>query len=161
MTKWVSSNVGLLSKTNFPHYSMGGKHFQSTFPTHMCLLLFIILKQQTNFHTSCHYRSSAVTLYFGTINNMKMAVFWVVAPCSLVDINRCFRGACCFHHQSDKTSINIYQTTRRNKPEDSSLHTRRLENLKSHINNSLCPTKMTALVTAEMEGRLESFNVRS
>jgi hypothetical protein len=28
-----------------------------------------------------------------------MAVFWVVAPCSLVEIYRSFRGACCLHHQ--------------------------------------------------------------
>jgi hypothetical protein len=32
---------------------------------------------------------------------MKMAVFWVVAPCSLVDVYRRFRDACCLRHQSD------------------------------------------------------------
>jgi hypothetical protein len=31
-----------------------------------------------------------------------------------------------------ETSVNFYQTTRRNIPEDSHLHTRRRENLKSH-----------------------------
>jgi hypothetical protein len=36
-----------------------------------------------------------------TVKNMKMAVFWVVAPCSLVEIYRPFRGACCLHHQDD------------------------------------------------------------
>jgi hypothetical protein len=30
-----------------------------------------------------------------------------------------------------ETSVNFYQTTRRNNPEDSHLHTRRRENLKS------------------------------
>jgi hypothetical protein len=30
---------------------------------------------------------------------MKMAVFWVVAPCSLVVVYRCFRSTCCLHHQ--------------------------------------------------------------
>jgi hypothetical protein len=30
---------------------------------------------------------------------MKMAVFWVVAPCSLVEVYQCFRGPCCLHHQ--------------------------------------------------------------
>jgi hypothetical protein len=30
---------------------------------------------------------------------MKMAVFWVVAPCSLVEVYRRFRGTCCLHHQ--------------------------------------------------------------
>jgi hypothetical protein len=33
--------------------------------------------------------------------SMKMAVFWVVAPCSLVEVNRRFRDACCLHHQGD------------------------------------------------------------
>jgi hypothetical protein len=27
-----------------------------------------------------------------------MAVFWVVAPCSLVEVYRRFRGTCCLHH---------------------------------------------------------------
>jgi hypothetical protein len=31
-----------------------------------------------------------------------------------------------------ETSVNFYQTTRRNNPEDSHFHTRRHENLKSH-----------------------------
>jgi hypothetical protein len=33
---------------------------------------------------------------------------------------------------TSETSVNFYQTTRRNNPEDSHLHTRRRENLKSH-----------------------------
>jgi hypothetical protein len=34
---------------------------------------------------------------------------------------------------TSETSVNFYQTTRRNNPEDSHLHTRRRETLKSHI----------------------------
>jgi hypothetical protein len=30
-----------------------------------------------------------------------MAVFWVVAPCSLVEVYLRFRGACCLHLQGD------------------------------------------------------------
>jgi hypothetical protein len=63
---------------------------------------------------------------------MKMAVFCVVAPYSLVEVYRRFGGACCLHHQN-KMSVNFYQTTRRNNPEDSHLHTRRLQNLKSQL----------------------------
>jgi hypothetical protein len=29
--------------------------------------------------------------------NMKMAVFWGAAPCSLVEVYRRFRGTCCLH----------------------------------------------------------------
>jgi hypothetical protein len=32
---------------------------------------------------------------------MKMAVFWVVAPCSLVEVYQRFRGPCCLHHRPD------------------------------------------------------------
>jgi hypothetical protein len=46
---------------------------------------------------------------------LKMAVFWVVAPCSLVHICQRFRGAGCLHLQSDclvdpgtsETSVNF------------------------------------------------------
>jgi hypothetical protein len=31
----------------------------------------------------------------------KMAVFWVVAPCCLVEDYQCFRGPCCLHHKGD------------------------------------------------------------
>jgi hypothetical protein len=36
-----------------------------------------------------------------TAMSMKMAVFWDVAPCSLVDIVRRFRGTYCLHHQGE------------------------------------------------------------
>jgi hypothetical protein len=38
---------------------------------------------------------------------MKMAVFWDVAQCSLVEAYRPFRGACCLHHQCDDQPIII------------------------------------------------------
>jgi hypothetical protein len=36
-----------------------------------------------------------------TAASMKMAVFWVVAPCSLVEVYQRFRGTCCLHHQGE------------------------------------------------------------
>jgi hypothetical protein len=56
-----------------------------------------------------------------------MAVFWVVAPCSLT-IPMMMEAA-----STSETLENFYQTTRSNNPEDSHLHTRRRENLKFHI----------------------------
>jgi hypothetical protein len=35
---------------------------------------------------------------------MKMAAFWVVALCSLVEVYRSVRVACCLHHQGLKKS---------------------------------------------------------
>jgi hypothetical protein len=67
-----------------------------------------------------------------TAAGMKMDVLWFVAPCSLVEVRRRFRSAYCFHHQTDRpddggritseTSVNFYQTTRRNNPQESRLH---------------------------------------
>jgi hypothetical protein len=40
----------------------------------------------------------------------KMAVFWVVVPCSLVEVYRRFGGPCCLHHQgatTQKTAIYV------------------------------------------------------
>jgi hypothetical protein len=77
---------------------------------------------------------------------VKKADFWVVAPCSLVDVNRRFRDACYLHHYGDdllitlmmeaastsEMSVNIYQTAWLHNPEVSHLHTRRRDNLKYH-----------------------------
>jgi hypothetical protein len=66
------------------------------------------------------------------VNLKCTAVFWVVAPYIL--------GANCLHQitlmmeavSTSETSVN-YQTTRWYNPEDSNLHSRRRENLKSHL----------------------------
>jgi hypothetical protein len=53
-----------------------------------------------------------------------MAVFWVVAPCSLVEVYRLFRSAIALMMEAASTSetlANFYQTTWRNNPEDSHL----------------------------------------
>jgi hypothetical protein len=33
-----------------------------------------------------------------TAASMKIAVFWIVAVCGLVDVHWCCRGSCCLHH---------------------------------------------------------------
>jgi hypothetical protein len=40
-----------------------------------------------------------------TAVSTKMAVFWVVAPSSLVEVYQRFRGPCCLHHQGDNGGI--------------------------------------------------------
>jgi hypothetical protein len=44
----------------------------------------------------------------------KMAVFWVVASCCLVEVYRRFRDAYCLHHQGDAENTEIHKTTRLN-----------------------------------------------
>jgi hypothetical protein len=60
--------------------------------------------------------------------SVKMAVFWVVAPCSLAEIYRRFSDACCLNQQgalmmeaarTSETLVNVWQTRRRYNPEDS------------------------------------------
>jgi hypothetical protein len=71
--------------------------------------------------------------------------FWDIAPYSLVEVNRRFRGLYCLHHQGDyfirllmeavrisETSVYYNETARRYIPEGCNLHTRHRENLKSH-----------------------------
>jgi hypothetical protein len=36
-----------------------------------------------------------------TAASMKMTAFWDIAPCSLIEVDRRFRGAYCVHHQGD------------------------------------------------------------
>jgi hypothetical protein len=54
---------------------------------------------------------------------VKTTVFWVVAPIIALMMEAA---------STSETSVNFYQTTRRNNPEDSHLHTRRHENLQSY-----------------------------
>jgi hypothetical protein len=68
---------------------------------------------------------------------MKLRVYWDVAPCNHVEVDRRFRGEHCLRHQGDDEAVrtsemSVNVTTRRYIPEDSKFHTRRRENMKSH-----------------------------
>jgi hypothetical protein len=65
---------------------------------------------------------------------VKIAVFWVVAPCSLVEVYQRFRGPCCLHHPpssshpttlhgatTQKTAIFILTAVRTSNPRNYSL----------------------------------------
>jgi hypothetical protein len=69
-------------------------------------------RQSTRGNFTCSVRFQVLTA-----SSMKMAVFYVVAPCSLV-VYRRFKGANCLHHQGSSPC----QTTRRSSPEDSHFH---------------------------------------
>jgi hypothetical protein len=81
---------------------------------------------------------------------MFRVVFWVILPCKMI-VDRRFRGAYCLHHQPSsgiysslmmeavRTSETLVDNnfTRQYNPEDNSEHhTRRRENLKSHISGA-------------------------
>jgi hypothetical protein len=74
----------------------------------------------------------------------KMAVFWVVEPCSLVEVYNISEvlAASIIRAMSkdySETLVNFYQTTRRYNPEDSHLRTHRRENLGSYLNGRFAP----------------------
>jgi hypothetical protein len=105
----------------------------------------------TEFDSCIHLAAIGIKVSFYFINtnqnylrqttySIKMTVFWDVAPCSLAEVYSLFRGV--FDEialmmeavRTSETSANFYQTTRRNIPEDSHLHTRCRENLISQHN---------------------------
>jgi hypothetical protein len=72
-----------------------------------------------------------------TVDILKMAVFWVVAPCRLVEVFSevlaAFIIALMMEAAStSEMSVNFYQTTQRYNPEDSHLLTCHRENFKSY-----------------------------
>jgi hypothetical protein len=101
------------------------------------------------------YRPTKFTTYSWTVwivQIQNMTVFWDVAPCVPVEVYRRFRLIALMMKAeiNSETSVNFYQTTRCNNPEDSHLHTRRRENLKSHIVQFLtavynCPDSVVSL----------------
>jgi hypothetical protein len=70
------------------------------------------------------------------MKHLKFRVFWDVAPCSQVGVDRRLRGADDGGSTSE-TSVTTNLTTRRYIPGDSKLHTRRRENVKSHNETSV------------------------
>jgi hypothetical protein len=46
-----------------------------------------------------HTKKTLSTLSIRRRYNTKIAVFWVVGPCSVVEVYRRFTSACCLHHQ--------------------------------------------------------------
>jgi hypothetical protein len=59
------------------------------------------LNETSNKHHIGKHLLDAVGFEVLTAMSTKIAVFWVVAPCSLVEVYRRFRGPCCLHHQGD------------------------------------------------------------
>jgi hypothetical protein len=51
--------------------------------------------------------TSARQISFST----KMAAFWDVTPCSLVEVYQRFRGTCCLHHQGDDADVRFYRVS--------------------------------------------------
>jgi hypothetical protein len=95
----------------------------------MYLLLVIFNCSTLNMQCIVHVHVDVLRLW--------SLVLWDVAPCSHVEADRRFRGAYFLDHHCDvltsESSFYSNDTTQRYISEDSKLHNRRRENLKSHI----------------------------
>jgi hypothetical protein len=69
------------------------------------------------------------------VNDLNMTAFWDVAPCSLMEGDRRFRGVYCLRYQgfitvmmkavrASETSVYFHETTRCYMPESCRIHTR-------------------------------------
>jgi hypothetical protein len=85
--------------------------------------LFLFMRSLHDVHEMNEYRAPHVCL----------SIRMILGPFSLVEVYRRFVAMMMEAVSTSETSVNCYQTTRRNIPEDSHLHTRRRENLKSHL----------------------------
>jgi hypothetical protein len=77
--------------------------------------------------------------YKRTMCKIKMAVFWIFAPCSWCT----FADLTMEAPSTSVTSVNSYELTRRKTPKDSHLHNGRRENLKSHDLQHNCLSTVT------------------
>jgi hypothetical protein len=122
ISAWTAStNVYICegdSPYNFAHINCDEPSRPNTWSSQQMKSIFLLpphlLTFATEFLLSGSLYRTNIHLNFPTsfwaTSNLKMAVFWDVAPCSLVDINRRFREAYFFHHHgatSQKTAIFI------------------------------------------------------
>jgi hypothetical protein len=116
----------------------------------------ILLRSDINITRFCSSSNSIRVIKW----SMENSVFWVITLCSSLKVNGRFRGTCHLHLQSrrlqheagsrqssslaysstlkmketcsSETSVDFKRTTRRCIPEDTTLHNRRWENLRSY-----------------------------
>jgi hypothetical protein len=92
-----------------------------------------------------------------TVVSMKMAVFWVVAPCRLVEVHRRFIATITDAGTTFETSITFYQSTRRNNPDAAvfEISLRWLCRIKNTLRYTVtCKRQATARQTARQHGSL-------
>jgi hypothetical protein len=80
----------------------------------MCHIIFLFTHENVNRVVGFEVLTAVCT---------KMVVFWVVAPCSLVEVYQRFRVIALMMEaaRTSETLVNFYQTMRRYNPEDSHL----------------------------------------
>jgi hypothetical protein len=95
-------------------------------------------------NSKIHYRVGFQVL---TAVSMKMAVFWVVAPYSLVQVYQRFRGPFCLHHQGDAPMMEVFTRPRHNDRCD-----RVVSNLASHSGGPELKSRRAAILINDFRG---------
>jgi hypothetical protein len=96
-------------------YSLFHKYIMTVTTMELCIPVeYIYFSNQVlvNLHSPMVYTHVYLQVGFEVLTavSTNMAIFWVVAPCSLVEVYQC------------KLLVNFYQTTWRYNPEDSHLY---------------------------------------
>jgi hypothetical protein len=129
----VSKGVGGLEKLFWRPIILFGTPYSGYFcPENCCmqtnftvnhLQLYSDITQIWGLHASSAQKSAWYTKFINVpqhqiLWNSKMAVLWVVAPCSFVEVYQRFRGPCCLHHEAttQKTAIFILVAVRTSNP---------------------------------------------
>jgi hypothetical protein len=95
----------------------------------MCIFCSIITQcTWHNFFKALQYSKSKKYFPWSPLWNLsmnnytKMAVFRVVAPCSLVEVYQRFRGPCCLHHQDNDPTYWITTPSRNQQITDTDIN---------------------------------------
>jgi hypothetical protein len=99
----VQIKIGILQWQVGTTFEFQHFHNRSTVYKWQIRLWPIILKSLKN--TKVNIANSYWKFVCQVTDISKMAVFWVVAPCSLVEVYQRFRGPCCLHHQGDEIAL--------------------------------------------------------
>jgi hypothetical protein len=87
---------------NSPHYSVKQPFLLQDDYRNAHFIKVIEAECRSAINSYCsQVKSSRVGYEVPTEARINLAVFWVVAPCSLIEAYRCFKGTCCPHHQGD------------------------------------------------------------
>jgi hypothetical protein len=100
-----------------------------------------------------------------------MAVFWVVAPCTLVSVYQRFEGPYCLQHRPShflmeavritETLLNLDQCTRRSYPKDGHLHTHCRESPRCYIPRAFTIQNNAVYTQSLSANAVQAFRVYS
>jgi hypothetical protein len=116
MDHWCSCSKTLISPSMHSTIVEPSKIF--VLPSRECPGMLMkgvtVLHSNAHPHVACTIQDTPCSMHWTVLDHppyspdlspchfhMKIIIYWDIAPCSLVEINQCFRGAYCLHHQGN------------------------------------------------------------